>query len=52
MIYITATVVIIVVTFICWLIDREERDEELKGQLTKKDLRDIAKIHYKKNQKK
>lgn len=41
MIYIFAVIVLSIVALIVWSVEIEERDEELKGKLTKSDLREL-----------
>lgn len=50
MIYILVTIVALSVGVIIWSLEKEEREEQLKGQLTKKQLREI--MHYYKSKKK
>jgi hypothetical protein len=45
MIYILAVLVALIVAAIIWSIEREEREEELKGQLTKSDLRELMRFY-------
>lgn len=46
MIYILAVLVALIVAAIIWSIEKEERDQELKGKLTKSDLRELMRFHY------
>ena len=41
MIYLFIAVVLLIVAAIAWSIEMQERDEELKGKLTKSDLREL-----------
>jgi hypothetical protein len=45
MIYILAVFVALIVAAIIWSIEIEEREEELKGQLTKSDLRELMRFY-------
>lgn len=45
MIYILLTIVALTVGVIIWSLEKEEREEQLKGQLTKKQLREIMKYY-------
>jgi hypothetical protein len=39
------------VGMICWSLDKEEREQELKSQLTKKQLRDLFRYYYEQDKK-
>jgi len=45
MIYILIVVVVLTAAAIIWSIEMEEREQELKGQLTKSDLRELMRFY-------
>jgi hypothetical protein len=45
MIYILAVFVALIVAAIIWLIEIQQKEEELKGQLTKSDLRELMRFY-------
>lgn len=45
MIYILAVFVALIVAATIWLIEIQQKEEELKGQLTKSDLRELMRFY-------